>query len=222
MNLPFDSRTPDGGYGYGYKFFLLMLFAAAYGICYVIPNFWPPFPPVQLPRLPIDYWVPFLPWTFTIYLSDYLLAFFVILLLRDIPSFNSYTRMMFTQLFLCGMFFFFFPTTYPRPVYPDHPSAFIRFLLNLVAVADTPNNCFPSMHVSITGISTWAIRHLDPRLYFAFWIWSIGIFISTLTTKQHYFVDILGGLGIVLTVALFEHFCFRRGTYDRLVSRLRG
>jgi hypothetical protein len=45
--------------------------------------------------------------------------------------------------------------------------------------------------------------------YLGFWLWTIAIYISAMTTKQHYFLDILGGATVMvinaaLARALFE------------------
>jgi membrane-associated phospholipid phosphatase len=76
--------------------------------------------------------------------------------------------------------------------------------MDFVYIADTPNNCFPSMHVALTSVSTWSLRGYAPRYFKLFMLWTLAIILSTLTTKQHYFVDILGGLGVLVVVVALE------------------
>lgn len=205
-----------------YKFFILILFTVFYFIFYVGPNFYPIFPPQFLPMWKIDHWVPLLPWTFVIYLSDYILAIMIIFSLRSLDQFNSLARTAFTVLVVSGLFFSFFPTCYPRPTYPDGQFFLIEWLMNLVKYGDTPNNCFPSMHVAITAVCAYSIRHRGRSLHFAYWVWSILIFISTLTTKQHYFVDILGGLGVATFVILVEQKCYSNAWFTTNGKRFLG
>lgn len=203
-----------------YKLKLFMLFSVAYMILYVFPNFHPLWPAAVLPFTWIDQNVPFMPWTFGIYTSDYTIFFFVIMLIKDKAKFNSFARLLFATLFICGMFFLFFPTTYPRPVYPTLENSTLNFLMYLVGAADTPNNCFPSMHVALTCSATWGIRHKGPKYFWFFGIWSFLIILSTLTTKQHYFVDIVGGLAVSFFVGLSEHYFFQTGALQKWTGRV--
>jgi len=183
-----------------FKFRLLLLYIAAYLIFYSWPNFYPILPPKLLPLLSIDQAIPFLPWSFAVYLSDYLLALTVILMLTEKARFIQYAQMTFGVLIVCGIVFFIYPTVYPRPEYPTDPGPLVRFFMNVVCSLDQPTNCFPSHHVAVTSVATWNIRYRGPKVTALFILWSCLIFFSTLTTKQHYFVDILGGVVVALVV----------------------
>lgn len=198
---------------------MFVLFMLAYAVFYIYPNFYAPWQPHMLPLLPIDQNTPFLPWTFILYTSDYYLFLFVILMHKEKESFNSFCRMAFVTLFICGAFFLFFPTTYPRPQYPEVDNWFIAFLMNLIAVADTPNNCFPSMHVALTGVATWSFRDRGPKVFGFLVVWTLLIYASTLTTKQHYFMDIVGGIGVIVFVAILER-TFQKIVLGRLIHRV--
>src|SRR4051812_6082269 len=100
------------------KLGLFLLFAVGYAFFYILPNFHPLFPPAMLPRLGIDRVVPLIPWTFLVYLSDYAFIFIAISIIHD-EEFFAFARMNFGALVICGAFFLFFPTTYPRPEYPE-------------------------------------------------------------------------------------------------------
>lgn len=193
-----------------YKLFMLGLFSLSYLVFYIYPNFHPSFHPFYLPLLEIDYAVPFLPWTFIVYLSDYLLIATVIAMISEKARFKSFSRACFFTLIMCGTFFLFFPTRYPRPEYPAVENAIVAFFMGLVGNYDTPNNCFPSMHVAITGSAAWCLRHRGPKIFIPYSLWAIAIFATTMTTKQHYFVDILGGVAVTATVALIEWAFFQK------------
>lgn len=186
------------------KLKLFSWFMLGYGVFYIFPNFYAPWMPTQLPLSWIDRQVPFLPWTFLIYTSDYFLILFSILIIHDRQPFYAFSRMMFATLVICGFFFLVFPTTYPRPTYPETGVWWIQAAMDLVYVADSPNNCFPSMHVALTSVATWSLRSYRPRVFRLFTLWTLAIILSTLTTKQHYLADIAGGLSVLATVVFLE------------------
>ncbi len=196
-----------------YKLLLLGLFSAFYYFLYIIPNMNPLKPPRQLPLLLIDRAVPFLTWTFWVYLSEYILVVVTMVLLKDWEEFNSWARMNFGALFICGAFFLFYPTAYPRPIYPEEENALVAFAMNVVANADTSNNCFPSLHVAITASTAWFFRPYGRKQFVIFALWGFAILASTLTTKQHYLIDILGGLCVTVIVAYLEPLLFRKRSY---------
>jgi len=191
------------------------IYTIAFGVFYVYPNFFPLSEPMFLPLLSIDKVTPFIPWTFLIYTSDYFLIFLVVILIKEKEHFNSFVRMAFGVLFCCGLFFLFLPTTYPRPLYPEVNNILIKGAMKFIMAADNPTNCFPSMHVALTGVSIWAIRFFGKRTYLFFGVWTLAIYISTLTTKQHYFLDILGGIAVMVTIASLEWTLFES---KRIVS----
>ncbi len=193
-----------------YKLTLLFVYLAAYALFYILPNFHPLSAPTYLPLLNIDRAVPFLPWTFVIYLSDYLIFTASVLIINEMDRWNAYVRMAFGTLLTCGLFFLFFPTTYPRPAYPVLESGLVSFCMNLIGAADTPNNCFPSMHVALTSVVTWNLRHKSRPVFLCFVVWTVAIILSTLTTKQHYFMDIVGGLAVVAVLGLVDRVLVHR------------
>ncbi|NBX83368.1 phosphatase PAP2 family protein [bacterium] len=182
----------------------------AYGILYVIPNFFYAEPAQELPLLWIDRALPLMPWTFLIYTSDYFVFVIALFVMKERDQFLSFARMMFGVLFVCGLFFYFYPTTYPRPEYLRQSNRLLEAVMQFVAAADSPRNCFPSMHVGLTAVATWAFRYQGPKIFWVFVVWSLAIFVSTLTTKQHYFFDILGGLAVMGTIATLENALFSR------------
>jgi membrane-associated phospholipid phosphatase len=192
-----------------YKLRLFFLFMASYAIFYVYPNFYVS-GAVKLPLWPIDHAIPFIPWTFLIYTSDYFLFLVPIISIKELDRFNRMSRMLFATLFISGAFFIFMPTEYPRPVYPQVENWLVNFWMNVVGNADTPRNCFPSMHVALTGIATWNLRYKGPKVFALFCFWSLLIFLSTLTTKQHYFSDVLGGIGVIVIVVVLDWLLFTK------------
>lgn len=204
-----------------YKFRGFVLFMALYGVFYVVPNFFSQAPAHQLPMLWIDQNTPFLPWTFIFYTSDYFVFVSTIILHKTKETFDAFVRMMIMTLVICGFFFHFYPTIYPRPEYLPQANFFIQFLMDIIANFDSPRNCFPSMHVALTGVATWSLRYKGPKTVALFSFWSLLVYVSTLTTKQHYFMDVMGGLCVLGIVTFANWLVFERKYFPSVTNALR-
>lgn len=180
------------------------LYLIGFVVLYLLPNQLLVNHARLLPLTTLDRWVPFLPWTFLLYVSDYALVVLPVFLLKSRALFESYVRMAFGVLIVCGGVFWCFQTQYPRPVYPNVANPLIAAAMSLIRTLDTPGNCFPSMHVALTGVAVWALRSSPSAFQVILWVWFLAICGSTLTTKQHYAVDIVGGMLVAVVVAWLE------------------
>ncbi|NDG85302.1 MAG: phosphatase PAP2 family protein [Proteobacteria bacterium] len=187
----------------------LGLFGLA-GPLYLIPNHYPPYSPFELPLTRVDHSVPFLPATIWIYLSEYLLVFSAYLLVEDPRTLRGYLKGTLVLLLFSALVFLAFPTTYPRHLFPlpggTDPAT--RFLFELQRAGDTPNNCLPSLHVATVLMAALALKQ-NKRWFPVYLLWAVLISISTLTTKQHYFWDVLSGGALAL--GLDRYFVARSG-----------
>ena len=61
---------------------------------------------------------------------------------------------------------------------------------------DQPGNCFPSSHVffAILGALLVPRARVGLNARFAIWALAIAVCITTITSGQHYFIDIPGGV----------------------------
>ncbi len=183
---------------------------------YYLTNHFPYFEGHYLPFTWVDTHTPFLPWSVFIYISEYFYFAFVYILLRNHDNINKYLYSFFLlQLVSCGVFAAY-PTVYPRenfPVSPDLPNYLLATWAWLRHV-DTAGNCFPSLHVSSVYLSAFVFwTDGQKKTFWVFLTWATLIAASTLTTKQHYLVDILSGLG--LAVFFYRWFHFRQD-YQRV------
>lgn len=146
--------------------------------------------PVALVPSALDAAVPFLGWTVWIYLTQFLLLPAAIVLARDDIDRSHTFYAMFVATVLAAAVFLSWPTQLPRGE-PD--SAGITGLAwRMLYFADTPANCFPSLHVALAAIAGRALWRRGAMLPAV--IWPTLITISTLTTRQHVVWDIAGGL----------------------------
>ena len=163
-------------------------------------------PAELLPLTTIDTWIPFLPWTIWIYGSGTKAALLAWLM---VPDGRAGRRLFFTLALVSVVtctFFVLWPTTYPRELYPLPPgdTATLREFADLRS-ADSPTNCFPSLHVALAwGLAlNWAGFLRKGRWAPVAWapiVWAAAVSIGTLTTKQHYVVDVPAGAAIGVAV----------------------
>jgi len=190
------------------NFRVLMPLALVNAAGYLLLNHFPPREPAYLPLTAVDVATPFLVWTTWAYavllLSDIALP----MCIRDTRVFNDAVRAFFVVLAVNLSVWSVFPTTYPRPPPPQGDSLSEQFYRLLVA-ADRPTNCFPSSHIAIPALSLWALSREHPRK--APWMWALYVLfaLSILTTKQHYLVDLFGGLGVA-AIAIIVSMALRR------------
>lgn len=112
---------------------------------------------------------------------------------------------------ICGLFYIFLPTTNIRPQVPgtDFASALTRLIYQL----DEPTNLFPSIHCMVSWFCFVGVRK---RPDIPFWykifsaVFAVLVFLSTQFTKQHYFVDMVGG---VLLAEVCFAFCQHTNIY---------
>jgi membrane-associated phospholipid phosphatase len=172
-----------------------LIFALAYGMLGSCP--WRE--PVQLPLSPLDQ-LPLLPWTLLIYLSDYAFLLLVLASLQKVEDFSVAYYRLIASIVISFLVFLLFPTVYPRPTLPMDPLWSETFLF--LHFLDQPTNCLPSLHVSLTLIAGASLQSWRPALRRGAYLWVAAICLSTLTTKQHYAWDVLGGM-LVATASLY-------------------
>ena len=96
---------------------------------------------------------------------------------------------------VCGIFFVFLPTTLVRPEITG--TGFWDQALRFVYSIDQSANLFPSIHCLVSWFCYIGIRHQKkiPVWYQRFsLVFAILVCISTQVTKQHYIIDVFGGI----------------------------
>lgn len=92
--------------------------------------------------------------------------------------------------------FLLVPVTMDRPVVPV--TDFTTWLLRLQYQIDGPNNCFPSIHLSIAFCCALGVTKADRKQ--GPWLLAIAaaIGLSTLFVKAHYLADVIGGIAVAV------------------------
>ncbi|MEI6806087.1 MAG: phosphatase PAP2 family protein [Myxococcaceae bacterium] len=155
----------------------------------------------------IDNQIPFLRWTIWFYISQYLIIPFSFAAVKKTENYSHmYYSMLTATLFSC-VIFLLYPTAINRPETLD--SSLIDTIRWVLYQLDSPTNCFPSLHVALACLSGVFVAREYKWLGIISWIWSGLIILSTMTLKQHYAIDVLGGIvtasfSYLLTLSLIK------------------
>jgi hypothetical protein len=162
---------------------------------YLFINHLPLREPVLLWRSPIDELIPFMVWTIWPYIALLLTDYVFPLFIRERHLFRVTMRAYGIGAGLSFLFWTLWPTTLPRygiiPTGDSLSELTYRFLITV----DPPNNCFPSGHITIPTVLFWAFAAQWPRWRCLIWLSFATLSLTILTTKQHYVLDLVGGIG---------------------------
>jgi len=142
---------------------------------------------------PLDAAIPFLPWTLPIYESFYALILAAAWVCRA-EEFLSTLKALVVGNLIAYACFFTLTAHYPRPDPAVISSPWLRSGFEALFSADAPGNTFPSLHVAVTWLLTLRMRR---RRWGGLWlVWGGLVALSTLTVKQHFIADVVGGIAL--------------------------
>lgn len=148
-------------------------------------------------ELPLDRMIPFMPWTVSIYLICYL--FWVVnYILAVRQSKEEACRFLSAELLAktgCLICFLLLPTTNIRPEVGS--GTIWQSIMSFVYTVDAADNLFPSIHCLVSWFCFIAVRKNEkiPKWYQLFsLVFALMVCLSTLTTRQHVFVDTVSGV----------------------------
>lgn len=147
---------------------------------------------VAVLTMPWDNVVPFWAWSIIPYLSINLLYVFSFLLQRSRQELDRHAYRILTVQLVSLLVFLLLPATNLReqPAVSGALGLFFDGLRNF----DQPFNMWPSLHVAVAIVVWDALRRQVPRSWQPVWdIWFVLIVLSTLTTWQHYVLDVVTG-----------------------------
>ncbi|MCO5142428.1 MAG: phosphatase PAP2 family protein [Oligoflexia bacterium] len=155
----------------------------------------------------IDNIMPFWPWTIWIYFTEYVIFICAYFGLRSKELITKYFYSYMVILIFSVIVFVFYPVTFPRNDYLVETSSISTFALNFLRnYMDSPANCLPSLHVSSCFISSFCFWQESKKKATFYALWSVLVSISTMTTKQHYFIDVW--TAVILTVVVYIFFFY--------------
>jgi membrane-associated phospholipid phosphatase len=151
----------------------------------------------ELLRTRLDDAIPFWPWTAWCYLPFYAGTFLLAIGgFRHKRLFNRTAMAVLLVMAAGAMGHLLVGAEYPRPVlYPPYPNVSYAFMA-WVQHVDPPGNVFPSLHVAHTSMLAFLLLRDRPRLGRVALVMATLLALSTLTTKQHFIADVIGGYAL--------------------------
>ena len=144
----------------------------------------------------VDKWIPFVPQWLYVYMAIYLVVFSPLLIVKDFITFRQLVRAYVFVFSISFLVFLIYPVKMIRPLIA--PQDFSARMVAVLYSVDKPYNCFPSIHVSAIFLAALVCLRVRWKAGIIILISSIMISIAALYTKQHYFVDVLGGFLVAL------------------------
>ncbi len=163
-----------------------------------------------------DHLIPFVPWMVYPYMSLYLGIFLAAVFLER-RAFVHFVGILFFSELLTYPFFYYFPAVFPTPQFAanDFTTRFLQWCFK----ADVHNNTFPSLHVSLALSTALVINRSNKKIGFFAILWAITVAFSTVLTKKHFFIDVLGG---VIVAQLAYTFAVKNNLSVWLLSKAKG
>ena len=143
-------------------------------------------------KIKFDYSIPFIPIFIIPYLGYFIFIISTIILLWNTKYINNFFITYIISYILSGLFWYFVPNGVKRPVIVKK-DIFSR-LTRIIFKYDNDTNGFPSAHIFATLICSYFLYFAFPENLLVNLSVTFLISISTVFVKQHYVLDILGGI----------------------------
>jgi membrane-associated phospholipid phosphatase len=147
---------------------------------------------LHAPYIALDHAVSLQPGWELVYTSLCVFVLLPLLIVRQKELFHRALKAYLMVLIVAYIGFLAYPTVGPRPatVIGDD---FFTWWLRLNYALDWRYNCFPSLHVAHAFVSALTAYRVHERVGLTAVVWASLVGVSTLYTKQHYAVDVIGG-----------------------------
>lgn len=152
----------------------------------------------------LDNYIPFVKHMIIPYVIwyPYVWGVLIYLFIKDKQLFIAHSKTIILSKAICILIYIVFPTYVVRPEIQG-VDIFSKLVL-LIYSQDNPVNVFPSIHVLNTILAHIAILNIKGvknYIKVISWIYSLLVILSTVMTKQHYFLDIIGGYVLAVGIA---------------------
>jgi len=158
--------------------------------------------------------IPFLVWTVLPYLLLINLMYLPIFIKKE-NYFKKSIIALTTAVLINYLIFIVFPTYMIRHTPPTSEGFFNKLYLWLLSI-DGPANCFPSGHITSPGIGCWYFAKAYPKSRYVLLFLFVFLCSTVITTKQHYVLDIFGGIFTGLIGIYTAHFFTNNKTAKHL------
>lgn len=158
----------------------------------------------KLPEVPsfvfdFENYIPFISWSIISYMTSGIFFCLVFFFCQNKEQLKVLTQRMLFITIVSGICFLLFPLKFSLSK-PEVDSSVLGYSFQFLKVFDSPFNQAPSLHIAYAFIFWSVFRNVKSgRTFLMLWLILLGI--STLTTYQHHFIDIITG-------SILAHLCF--------------
>jgi membrane-associated phospholipid phosphatase len=142
--------------------------------------------------------IPLVPSMIVVYLSYAAVFFLLPLVLKKTQALVSLAYSFLFGILVSTSIFILFPGElgYSRPEFVEG----YDFLYQTLHQIDRPHNLFPSLHVTFSSLTAFAMVHQTTTRWFhvAILLWAFVIATSVILVNQHHLFDIITGLGLAV------------------------
>jgi membrane-associated phospholipid phosphatase len=150
--------------------------------------------------------IPFIPFFIVFYVLTYALVVIPYFVLRDIQEYRRAVLAYLFVIFISSIVYIIYPVKTIRPEIIGS-GVFLNIVGWVYSIAK-PYNLFPSLHISLSTISTLVCLKHNKAVGYVLVILLFFVSLSTLFVKQHYLVDII--FGVVLGFLSYYLFLFKK------------
>ncbi|MEK9177172.1 MAG: phosphatase PAP2 family protein [Patescibacteria group bacterium] len=144
---------------------------------------------------PLDRAIPFMPASVVFYFLYFPLIVGTFFALRESVFEIGFLAATNLSLYLSLIVYYFFPSTIRRPtLHEGRRRDVFESVVALMYRVDRTTNGFPSAHVYVTVICGYYLMLAFPAAAWPLWVLAGAIITSTTLVKQHYVIDIVGGI----------------------------
>jgi len=158
--------------------------------------------------------IPYVPLAAPVYVSLNLMLLMAPLLLRTWQQMWMLFSVLIMETLIAAFFFIVMPVEATPTIEQD--GGLLAAIYSFAEFMNFERNEFPSLHVAFTVSAALAYRYVHG--VFAAWVfgtWSIAILASTVFMKEHYVLDVIGGMALGFFVWQYGH---RRFSTDKWLS----
>jgi len=212
---PFVWRKPPKGDRISYvkyAIFALIFFLTCYYSAYLIAqlhNY-----RIIIPEHGGQY-LPFHPaWT-VVYISIYIAQSLTLLAVRSKEECLAWSQSLCYSVGMATVIFILFPTEQPPVEHLKQLSGQWMDLYRATATASTEANAFPSLHVASMLCTVWYSTQEKPSWFsLLMYAWFLAVAYSTVVLREHYLVDVLGGIVVAWLAIMFSQKKLRGKSVD--------
>jgi len=155
-------------------------------------------------RLPIDNKIPLIPLFIIPYLLHHPGVIFTGIVLWNTPHISLFLLSLIISYIIAVIFWYYIPNGVRRP--PAIHTSFFTPWINKLYKHDGDTNGFPSAHIFVALLCGQYLSLAFPQFIFPIWASISLVVVSVLFTKQHYIIDIAGGV-VVYFISFYVAGC---------------